>query len=101
MAKTSMIAREKRRKHYAKFAKPSRDQLKEIINSQTTDYDEKLAAMLKLNGRRRDESPIRQRRRCHFCGRPHGVYRRFALCRICLRYLVMFGNVPGVRKASW
>jgi small subunit ribosomal protein S14 len=29
------------------------------------------------------------------------VYRKFALCRLCLRELVHAGEVPGVTKASW
>ncbi len=44
---------------------------------------------------------IRQRRRCQICGRPRGVYRKFKVCRICLRNLVHQGRVPGMRKASW
>jgi small subunit ribosomal protein S14 len=43
----------------------------------------------------------RRRRRCEICGRPRGVYRKFRICRICLRNLVHQGKVPGLRKASW
>ena len=39
--------------------------------------------------------------RCGRCGRSRGYYRKFDLCRICLRELVHAGEVPGVRKASW
>ena len=39
--------------------------------------------------------------RCVHCGRPHSVYRKFGLCRICLRELALKGELPGVRKASW
>lgn len=39
--------------------------------------------------------------RCNRCGRPHSVYRKFGLCRICLRELALKGELPGVRKASW
>ena len=35
------------------------------------------------------------------CGRPHSVYRKFGLCRICLRELALKGELPRVRKASW
>ena len=35
------------------------------------------------------------------CGRPRAVYRKFGLCRICLRELAHAGEVPGVTKASW
>ncbi len=40
-------------------------------------------------------------RRCELCGRAHGVYRKFRICRICLRTLAREGKMPGVRKASW
>lgn len=45
--------------------------------------------------------PCRQRRRCELCGRPRAVYRKFRVCRICLRKLMHEGKVPGMRKASW
>jgi small subunit ribosomal protein S14 len=39
--------------------------------------------------------------RCNRCGRPHGVLRKYGLCRICFRELANLGQIPGVRKASW
>lgn len=39
--------------------------------------------------------------RCERCGRPHGVLRKFKLCRICLREMAYKGEVPGMTKASW
>ena len=44
---------------------------------------------------------VRGYTRCQRCGRPHAVYRKFGLCRICLRQMVQAGEVPGVTKASW
>ena len=38
---------------------------------------------------------------CERCGRPHSVYRKFKLCRICLKDLAHKGQIPGVKKASW
>src|SRR5450756_2021427 len=35
------------------------------------------------------------------CGRPHSVYRKFGLCRICLREMAHRGELPGVTKSSW
>jgi small subunit ribosomal protein S14 len=40
-------------------------------------------------------------RRCQICGRQRGVYRKFKICRICLRNLAAEGKIPGLRKASW
>ena len=40
-------------------------------------------------------------RRCGLCGRPRAVYRKFGICRICLRTKALLGEIPGMRKASW
>ncbi len=40
-------------------------------------------------------------RRCWKCGRQHGYFGRFGLCRICFRELANDGKIPGVRKSSW
>ena len=39
--------------------------------------------------------------RCNRCGRPRAVYKRFGVCRICLRELAHEGAIPGMTKASW
>ncbi|HOJ28008.1 MAG: type Z 30S ribosomal protein S14 [Spirochaetes bacterium] len=51
--------------------------------------------------RREPKFKIRQRNRCKVCGRPRGYYRRFELCRVCLRKLAGEGLIPGVKKSSW
>lgn len=43
----------------------------------------------------------REYTRCERCGRPHSVYRKFGLCRECMRDLAHQGQLPGVKKASW
>ena len=43
----------------------------------------------------------RQYTRCNRCGRPRSVYRKFGLCRICLRDLAHEGVIPGMTKSSW
>jgi small subunit ribosomal protein S14 len=39
--------------------------------------------------------------RCNRCGRPRAVFRKFGLCRICLRELAHDGSIPGMTKSSW
>ena len=39
--------------------------------------------------------------RCNRCGRPRAVYKKFGLCRICLRDLAHEGVIPGMTKSSW
>ena len=43
----------------------------------------------------------REYTRCNRCGRPRAVYRKFGLCRICLRELAHEGFIPGMTKSSW
>ena len=49
----------------------------------------------------RRKHPTSIRNRCRLCGRPRGYYRRFGLCRICLREEALKGNIPGLVKSSW
>ncbi|MEX2130497.1 MAG: 30S ribosomal protein S14 [Pseudohongiellaceae bacterium] len=101
MAKTSMVMREKKRaKIVEKFA-ARRIALKAVIHDIKASDEEKWEAQIKLQKLPRDASPTRQRRRCRITGRPHGVYRKFGLCRHKLREAAMRGDVPGLTKASW
>lgn len=43
----------------------------------------------------------REVNRCHLCGRSRAYYRKFGLCRLCLRERANKGELPGVIKASW
>ncbi|TCO71409.1 30S ribosomal protein S14 [Chromatocurvus halotolerans] len=101
MAKKSMIAREhKRTKTVAKYA-VKRAELKAIIVDPQASDEQKWDAQVALQKLPRDASPVRQRRRCQITGRPHGVYRKFGLCRNKLREAAMRGDVPGLVKSSW
>ncbi|MFA6223949.1 MAG: type Z 30S ribosomal protein S14 [Desulfomonilaceae bacterium] len=44
---------------------------------------------------------VRAYNRCQICGRPRAYYRKFQLCRICLREQALRGNIPGMIKSSW
>ena len=44
---------------------------------------------------------VRNYSRCSRCGRPRAVFRKFGLCRICLRDLAHQGVIPGMTKSSW
>ncbi|MCU1345491.1 MAG: ribosomal protein [Acidimicrobiia bacterium] len=50
---------------------------------------------------RKPKFKVRAYSRCKRCGRPKAVFRKFGLCRICLRSMVHQGEIPGVTKASW
>jgi small subunit ribosomal protein S14 len=101
MAKKSMIAREKKRTQIVAKYSVRRAALKAILIDIEASDDEKWEAQVKLQKLPRDASPVRQRRRCQITGRPHGVYRKFGLCRNKLREAAMRGDVPGLVKSSW
>jgi small subunit ribosomal protein S14 len=50
---------------------------------------------------RRPKFSTRTIRRCQICGRVRSVYRKFKICRICLRNMAHEGVIPGMKKASW
>ena len=101
MAKTSMINREVKRAKLAKKFATKRDALKKIVSSESSSYDERMDAAVKLQKLPRDSSPARQTTRCALSGRPRAVYSKFGLGRNMLRQATMRGDVPGLRKASW
>ncbi|ART80673.1 30S ribosomal protein S14 [Oceanisphaera avium] len=101
MAKQSMKAREVKREKLAEKYSAKRFALKEIISSVNSSDEERWDAVLKLQQLPRDASPSRQRNRCNITGRPHGFLRKFGLSRIKVRELMMKGEIPGLKKASW
>jgi small subunit ribosomal protein S14 len=101
MAKKSMVNREVKREKLAAKHAAKREELKKIISSESSSYDEKMEAVTKLQKLPRDSSPSRQTTRCALTGRPRAVYAKFGLGRNKLREATMRGDVPGLRKASW
>jgi small subunit ribosomal protein S14 len=49
----------------------------------------------------KNASPVRVRNRCELTGRPRGNMRQFGVCRNVFRELAHFGQIPGLKKASW
>jgi small subunit ribosomal protein S14 len=56
---------------------------------------------LLAKAKRKTKFTVRQYNRCPLCGRPRAYYRKFDMCRICLRNLALKGDIPGVIKSSW
>ena len=54
---------------------------------------------LKVKQSRKPKFAVRGYTRCQRCGRPRSVYRKFGLCRICLREMAHRGELPGVTRA--
>lgn len=89
MAKESVKARDRKRRHLvAKYA-AKRAALKEQGNYMALDKLPK------------DASPVRLRNRCHISGRARGYIRKFGVSRLVFRKWALEGKLPGIRKASW
>jgi small subunit ribosomal protein S14 len=54
-----------------------------------------------IKSQRKPKFKVRQHNRCPVCGRPRAFYRKFEMCRICLRKYASSGQIPGVIKSSW
>ncbi len=54
-----------------------------------------------IKAKRPKKFQVREYNRCPLCGRPRAYYRKFDMCRICLRKLASEGKIPGVIKSSW
>ena len=100
MAKKSMLERESKKTKLVEKYHTKRLLLKKSIKS-VTDFDEMMKLQLQLASLPINSSPVRSSTRCQQCGRAHAIYKKFGLCRICLRQQLMTGNVTGGRKSSW
>ncbi len=100
MAKKSTLIRERNRAKLVAKYRERRKKLKVLIKS-SLDFDTIMEAQAALAKLPLNSNPVRHSTRCQQCGRPHAVYRKFGLCRICLRQQLMTGNVTGGRKSSW
>ena len=89
MAKTSWIARNKRKARTVEKFAELRLKLK-----QEKDY-------IGLSMLPRDASPTRLVNRCEVTGRRRAFMSRFRLSRITFRELASAGMLPGVTKSSW
>lgn len=101
MAKVSMIERGKKRRRLESKYREKHDQLKELARVAYTKGEIPWEVQGKLQKIPRNASLTRLENRCQVCGRIHSVYRRFGLCRLCLRKYAMLGYVPGLKKSSW
>lgn len=101
MAKTSSIAREKKRERMVALKWEKRQQLKKVIVDLSKSEEERAAAVSALNKLPKNSSPIRLRNRCQMTGRSRGFLRKFKLSRICFREMANAGLIPGVVKSSW
>ena len=101
MAKTSMVEREKKRLKLVSKYTEKRDKLKKEIRSSILSGNIPWNLYIELQKLPRNSNPTRVVSRCNLCGRSRSVYKKFGMCRLCLRKNAMLGYVPGLKKASW
>lgn len=54
-----------------------------------------------VKANRKNKFKVREYNRCPICGRPRAYYRKFDMCRLCMRKLALKGEIPGLTKSSW
>lgn len=101
MAKTSSIARQKKREKMVALKWDKRQQLKKVILSPATSEEERFDAVIALDKLPKNSSPTRLRNRCQITGRARGFLRKYKLSRLCFREMANMGLIPGVVKSSW
>lgn len=74
---------------------------KERVKAKYGDSKKKTVRKAKNEGLNMNVFTSRVHNRCQKCGRSRAYYRKFAICRICLRKLALEGQIPGVTKSSW
>ena len=52
-----------------------------------------------IKSSRKPKFSTRAYNRCQLCGRPRAFYRRFRMCRLCLRDLALKGQIPGLQSS--
>lgn len=95
MAKSSMIARERKRQALVDKYAEKRAELKKLAKNGDVE------AQIALDKLPKDASPVRLHNRCRLTGRPRGYMRRFGICRVVFREMANDGKIPGVTKSSW
>lgn len=59
-----------------------------------------MAKLQWLLSNKKQKYAVREYTRCERCGRPHSVYRKFKLCRICFRELAYKGQILAFVKLA-
>jgi small subunit ribosomal protein S14 len=101
MAKTSQVNRNAKRERMTARDKTKRATLKAIVMDRSLPVEDRFEATIRLAQLPRNGAKVRTRLRCTLTGRSRGNYRKFKLCRIALRDLAGYGQIPGLVKASW
>lgn len=67
---------------------------KALISKQAKMYEKRFVKWESVKG-------TKYYNRCRLCGRTHGFFRDFWVCRVCLRKYAREWKIMWLRKASW
>lgn len=101
MAKTSKRMRDAQRRIVVARYAERRAELKRVIASTHSSYEERGNAVSELQRQPRDASATRLRNRDAVDGRPRGYLRKAGVSRVRFRELAHAGQLPGITKSSW
>ena len=101
MAKSSQLAREKKRKRLIEQHAAKRAELRKMMHDPSLTFEAKMEIQKQFAKLPRNSCSTRLTRRCFLTGRARAYNRKFGLSRIALRDLALRGELPGVIKASW
>jgi small subunit ribosomal protein S14 len=85
MAKLSSINKNNKRIKLADKFYKTREKLKKIVMDKKLPLEERFKAQQKLSKLPRNSAKNRVMNRCQITGRPHGVYRKLKISRICIK----------------
>ncbi|KAI1361884.1 ribosomal protein S14p/S29e [Xylaria arbuscula] len=80
---------------------PERQALRYIIRNTTLPPRTRAEAQLQLTQMHCYTRPTQIRGRCLLGGKSRGIFRDFKMTRYNFRMQALYGNLPGVQKASW
>ena len=101
MPKTSVRNRNNKRIKLVEKYRAVRDAYRQTVSDPNSSDKDRLDAAIGMQKLPRDSCPSRRRNRCNLCSRPRAFNNKTGLCRLHLRLAVIYGMVPGMRKASW
>ena len=101
MAKTSQLARDRKRDELIDKRRAKRAELRKMMRDPNLELGQKLEIQKQFAMLGANSCLTRRTRRCFYTGRARGYNRKFGLSRIALRDLALKGELPGVIKASW
>lgn len=101
MVRKSLIVKNNKIKSIVDRNFSKRQEMKKKVRDLSLSPKERFAVQLKLDARKRKESPVQFVKRCNITGRGTGYIGLFGVSRLVFRELAFKGYIPGLTKDSW